>query len=40
MINCPAPLDSALQAVAAGLLDATNHYFLKTNYYDHVADDQ
>jgi hypothetical protein len=37
-MNCPAPLASALQAVAAGLPDATNHYFLKANYYDHVDD--
>lgn len=37
-MNCPAPLAAALQAVAAGLPDATNHYFLKANYYDHVED--
>jgi hypothetical protein len=39
IMNCPALLASALQAVAAGLPDATNHYFLKANYYDHVEDD-
>ena len=39
-MNCPAPLAAALQAVAAGLPDAANHYFLKANYYDHVDDDQ
>ena len=39
-MNCPAPLASALQAVAAGLPDATNHYFLKANYYDLVDDDE
>jgi hypothetical protein len=37
-MNCPAPFAAALQAVAAGLPDATNHYFLKANYYDHVED--
>lgn len=37
-MNCTAPLAAALQAVAAGLPDATNHYFLKANYYDHVDD--
>lgn len=37
-MNCPAPLAAALQVVAAGLPDATNHYFLKANYYDHVED--
>ena len=37
-MNCLAPLATALQAVAAGLSDATNHYFLKANYYDHVED--
>nr|GFC67181.1 hypothetical protein [Tanacetum cinerariifolium] len=37
-MNCPAPLAAALQAVAASLPDATNHYFLKANYYDHVED--
>lgn len=37
-MNCPAPLATTLQAVAAGLPDAPNHCFLKANYYDHVED--
>ena len=38
-MNRPAPLAVELQAVAAGLPDATNHCFLKSNYYDLVNDD-
>ncbi len=40
MMSCPAPLTSALQAVAAGLPNASNHYFLKANYYALVKDDE
>ncbi len=39
-MNCPEPLATALQAVAAGLPDAANHYFLKANYYDHLDGEQ
>ena len=39
-MNCPASLAAALQAVAAGLPNATNHYFLKANYYALVEDDE
>lgn len=39
-MNCPESLASALQAVATGLPDAANHYFLKANYYDYLGDDQ
>lgn len=39
-MNCSASLATALRAVAAGLPDASNHYFLKASYYDHVGGDQ
>lgn len=39
-MNCPTTLAAALQAVAAGLPNSANHYFLKANYYDHIGDDQ
>lgn len=39
-MNCPEPLAAALRQVAAGLPDATNHYFLKANYYDHIGGDE
>jgi hypothetical protein len=40
IMSCPTALASALQAVAAGLSDASNHHFLKANYYALVKEDE